>query len=50
MHLRYTAWKVEQHQKGRDLPIPAEITTLPVWVEWGEDVGDWRNNGTNKEA
>lgn len=45
-----TAWEVKHHQKGRDLPIPAEIATLPVWVEWGQDVGDWRNNRSNEEA
>ncbi|CAF9918032.1 MAG: hypothetical protein ALECFALPRED_000471 [Alectoria fallacina] len=41
--LRKLAWKVQPHQKGRGLPIPAELANVPIWVEWDQDVGNWRN-------
>lgn len=46
--LRKTAWKVGPRQKGRGLPIPADIANVPIWVEWDQDVGDWRNTGSNE--
>ena len=36
------AWKIQPHQKGQGLRIPAEIAEVPVWIEWDRDVGDWR--------
>ena len=47
--LRKTAWKVEPGQKGRGLPIPADIADVPVWVEWDQDVGDWRKGRPREE-
>lgn len=35
-------WDITTEQKGANLPIPANITHLPIWYAWGRDVGDWR--------
>lgn len=42
--LAKNAWKVETNQKGRILHIPTELAKLPIWVEWDQDVWDWRNH------
>ena len=43
-----TAWKVGPHEKGRGLPIPTEISNVPIWIEWDQDVGDWRKYNSNE--
>ena len=37
-----SAWSIDAAQKGRGLPVPLEAQGVTLWIEWDQDVGDWR--------
>ena len=37
-----SAWKIQKYQKGRGLPVPLSAQGATLWIEFDQDVGDWR--------